>query len=65
MYLNVMHFRSQTTFTMSMYTQILKLEPDLDPKPEQLCEHGAWYLTINRYSLRGKLFTNLLEYAQS
>jgi len=21
---------------------ILKLEPDLDPKPEKLCEHGAW-----------------------
>ena len=20
---------------------ILKLEPDLDPKPEKLCEHGA------------------------
>ena len=23
---------------------ILKLEPDLDPKPEKLCEHGAWCL---------------------
>ena len=22
---------------------ILKLEPDLDPKPEKLCEHGARY----------------------
>ena len=21
---------------------ILKLEPDLDPKPDFLCEHGAW-----------------------
>jgi len=48
-----MHLRSKTTFTMSMYTIIkfsptdngklfiLKLEPDLDPEPEKLCEHGA------------------------
>ena len=21
---------------------ILKFEPDLDPEPEKLCEHGAW-----------------------
>ena len=54
MFFNLLHFRSQTTFTMSMYTQIkfwimgnspeifiLKLEPDLDLKPEKLCEHGA------------------------
>ena len=25
---------------------ILKLEPDLDPKPEKLCEHGAWCLLV-------------------
>jgi len=23
---------------------ILKLESDLDPEPEKLCEHGAWSL---------------------
>jgi len=31
---------------------ILKLEPDLDHKPEQLCEHGTWiiyYLFIRTY----------------
>jgi len=27
----------------------LKLEPELDPKPEKLCEHGAWRLApLNR-----------------
>ena len=53
MYFNLMHLRSKTKFTMSMYTNIkfsptdngklfiLKLEPDLDPEPEKLCEHGA------------------------
>ena len=25
---------------------ILKLEPDLDPKPEKLCEHGAWGILL-------------------
>ena len=50
MYFYLIHFRSKTTFTMSMYTQIkfngkivqklfiLKLEPDLDPEPEKLYE---------------------------
>jgi len=55
MYLNMMHFRFKP-FTRSMYTKIkfslnrlweevqklfiLKLEPDFDPEPEKLGEHG-------------------------
>ena len=30
---------------------ILKLEPDLDPKPEKLCEHGAWCIHEHRPTL--------------
>ena len=26
---------------------ILKLEPDLDPEPEKLCEHGPWSSVLN------------------
>jgi len=48
MYFYLIHFRSKTTFTMSMYTKIKfsgtdngKPEPDLDPKPEKLSEHAS------------------------
>ena len=58
MYFNLLHFRSKTKFTMSMYTRIkffsnrqweivqilfiLKLEPDLEP--DKLSEHGVYYV---------------------
>ena len=47
---------SKTTFTMSMYTQImfsryfkniLKLQSDLDPELEKLSEHWAWGVQEN------------------
>ena len=56
MFFNIMHFRSQPTFIMSMYTKSsflerimgngpaiihFEFEPDLYPKPEKLCEHGT------------------------
>jgi len=56
MFFNIMYLRSEQHLPFNVYTNhvflnrywemvqklfILKLEPDLDPKPEKLCEHAA------------------------
>ena len=55
MYFNLMHFRSNTIFTMSINTKVkfslteiikLKLEPNLDTEPEKVSEREALILYI-------------------
>ena len=70
MYFIIMYFRSKTTFTLSMYTQIKFSWTDngkvqklfilkLDPEPEKLSEHGARAGFYNQITTDHMLYDSL------